>query len=102
METQRTRTRFVDIGSGDDLFGALGGTAVGTELARVVHGTYNEALPVAEMSIAQVRRRFGDLLDIHPEATGMLDGVSVDDDVIVQAGQVLLFVRPAGEKGGSR
>ena len=102
METQKTKKRIVDIGSGNDLFGDLGGSAVGTGVVRVVHGTYDEALPVAEMSIAQVRSRFGDLLDIHPEATGQLDGVPVGDDVIVQAGQLLLFVRPAGEKGGAR
>ncbi len=102
METQRTTTRIVNIGSGSDLFGELGGSAVGTGLATVIHGTYDEALPVAQMSIAQVRSRFGDLLDIDPEATGMLDGVPVDDQEVVQAGQVLLFMRPGGEKGGSR
>jgi hypothetical protein len=100
MEKQKTRARVADTGPGNDIFGELGAEPVEAGLATVIHGTYAEALPVAEMSIAQVRRRFGDLLDIHPEATAVLDGVPVADDTTVQAGQNLMFVRRAGEKGG--
>ena len=99
MERQRTTTRVADAGPGNDLFGELGANPSGGDLATVIHGTYAEALPVAQMSVAQVRRRFGDLLDIHPEATAVLDGVPVDDEAVVQAGQNLMFVRRAGEKG---
>ncbi len=86
-------------GPGDDLFGDLGGDAP-AGLATVVHGTYAETLPVAQMSIAQVRRRFRDLLDIHPEATAVIDGAPVDDETVVGQGQTLMFIRRAGEKGG--
>ncbi len=99
MERQRTTTRVADAGPGNNLFGELGANPAGGDLATVIHGTYAEALPVAQMSIAQVRRRFSDLLDIHPEATAVLDGVPVDDDAVVQAGQNLMFMRRAGEKG---
>jgi hypothetical protein len=100
MERERTQTRVTDTGPGNDLFGELGGSPAGDGLATVIHGTYAESLPVAQMSVAQVRRRFGDLLDIHPEATAVLDGAPVDDETTIQAGQSLMFVRRAGEKGG--
>ena len=100
MEKQKSKPRVTSAGPGNDLFGDLGGAPQDAELATVIHGTYVEALPVAEMSVAAVRRRFGDLLDIHPEATAVLDGVPADEDSTVQAGQSLMFVRRAGEKGG--
>lgn len=100
MEKQKTVTRVTNTGPGDDLFGELGGSPADGGLATVIHGTYAEALPVAQMSVAQVRRRFGDLLDIHPDATAVLDGVPVDDQATIEAGQNLMFVRRAGEKGG--
>jgi len=99
MEKQKTKQSLVAAGPGDDLFGELGAGSGVADLATVIHGTYVESLPVAEMSVAEVRRRFGDLLDIHPEATAVLDGAPADEDVTVQAGQSLMFVRRAGEKG---
>jgi len=99
MEKRKTTRRPAEAGPGSDLFGELGGSPPDGGLATVIHGTYAEALPVAQMSIAQVRRRFGDLLDIHPQATAVLDGVPVGEDATVRAGQSLMFVRRAGEKG---
>ena len=51
------------------------------------------------MTISQVRNRFQDRLDIHPEALAMLDGNPADEATTVQAGQTLMFIRPSGEKG---
>jgi hypothetical protein len=68
-------------------------------LVTVVHAPYAEALPVGEMSIAMVRDRFRDRLDIHPEAVAFVDGNPAGDDTIVHEGQRLMFMRPAGEKG---
>jgi hypothetical protein len=53
------------------------------------------------MNVSEVRRRFQDRLDIHPEAIALLDGNPVDDTTRVGAGQMLMFVRPSGEKGGA-
>lgn len=99
QERQRNVVRVTQAGPDGDLFGDLGGVPASPGLATVIHGTYAETLPVAEMSIAQVRQRFAELLDIHPEATAILDGAPVEDDALVQAGQNLMFVRRAGEKG---
>jgi hypothetical protein len=68
-------------------------------LASVSHGPFVEQLPVANLSVSQVRERFADRLDIHPEAVALLDGSPVDDAATVRAGQTLSFIRPAGEKG---
>jgi hypothetical protein len=70
-----------------------------TGLASVSHGPFVEQLPVANLSVSQVRERFADRLDIHPDAVALLDGDPVDDAATVRAGQTLAFIRPAGEKG---
>ena len=66
----------------------------------VIHGPYRQSLPVAEMPISEVRRRFQDHLDIHPEAVALVEGRPVDDSTRLRSGQTLMFVRPSGEKGG--
>jgi len=71
----------------------------GGGLAVVAHGPYSEALPVHGMSVEQIRRCFGDLLDLDPQSTPILDGQEARNDTVVRAGQVLLFTRRAGEKG---
>ena len=65
-------------------------------MVAVTHGIYRTELPVGEMSIAQVRSRFRDRLDIHPEARALLDGSPADEHTTLRAGQALTFVRPSG------
>lgn len=94
-EQQRPRVR--EHGGGGA--GGFGGDGGGGGTVDVAHGPYRESLPVAEMSVAEVRRRFQDMLDIHPEAVALVDGNEVDDATRLRAGQMLMFVRPSGEKG---
>ena len=68
-------------------------------MATVHHGAYVEQLPVANMTVGEVRERFRDRLDIHPEAQAVMGGSFVGDDRSVLAGEVVTFVRPAGAKG---
>jgi hypothetical protein len=69
-------------------------------LAVVGSGIYSERLPVGGLSVADIRQRFADRLDIDPSATAVLDGNAVDDEqTAVHTGQTLVFVRWAGEKG---
>ena len=68
-------------------------------MATVCHGPYIERLPVCNLTIGEVRSRFGDRLDIDPESQAVIDGNAVGDDTVVQADQLLTFVRKAGEKG---
>jgi hypothetical protein len=83
---------------------SIGGSSIGDDeggggLVTVLHAPYAEELPVGEMSVRQVRERFTDRLDIHPEAVAFVDGTQADDDTIVHEGQRLMFMRPSGEKG---
>jgi hypothetical protein len=65
----------------------------------VASGPYAYPLPVAGSTVGEVRTRFRDRLDIPPHSQATLDGVDVDDSTVVRAGQVLMFVQRAGEKG---
>jgi hypothetical protein len=65
----------------------------------VTSGIYAEQLPVGNSSVGEIRARFRDRLDIDPQSVAILDGRDVDDQTTVRAGQVLMFVRRAGEKG---
>ena len=71
-----------------------------SDLVTVASGPYAEQLPVANMTVGAVRARFRDRFDIDPRSQAVLGGHEVGDDIRVQPGQVLMFVRRAGEKGG--
>ena len=68
----------------------------------VASGPYAEELPIAGMSVGEVRRRFKDRFDIDEKSQGIVNGKSADEDVILKAGESLMFVRHAGEKGGQQ
>ena len=93
---QQERARITDDGLGGDDFFDIPENA---GMVSVSHGPYMEQLPVASLRVAQVRAHFADRLDIHPEAVALLDGDPVDDTTTLRAGQMLTFIRPAGEKG---
>jgi hypothetical protein len=79
-----------------------GGLFNGDDAPRLVtvnHGPYCEQLPVADMTVGEVRRRFRSRFDIDPQSQAILDGNVVGDDTVVRQGQVLIFSRKAGEKG---
>ena len=67
--------------------------------ATVAHGRYADQRPVACITVGEVRQRFADRLDLADGVTAILDGTEAADDVRVNAGQVLMFVRHAGVKG---
>jgi len=69
------------------------------QLVTVSSGPYAERLPVSDMIVGEIRRRFRDRLDIDPRSIAVVNGRDVDDDVVVTAGQVLTFMHRAGEKG---
>lgn len=71
----------------------------GAVMVTVAHGPYSEQLPVANMAVGEIRARYRDRFDIDPQSQGVVDGNEVGDDTVVRTGQVLMFVRKAGEKG---
>ena len=68
----------------------------------VSSGPYAESLPVGNMSVGEIRRRFRDRFDLDPNSQAVLDGNDVSDDTVVRPGQALMFTRRAGEKGWLR
>jgi len=68
----------------------------------VAAGPFTEALPVANMSVGEIRARFGPRFDIDDRAQAVLDGRDVNNDTVVRQGQVLMFTHRAGEKGIAR
>ena len=67
--------------------------------AMVACGPYMEHLPVGGMTVGAIRSRFGGRLDVDPLAQAMIDGTEADEDAVLRSGQLLTFVRKAGEKG---
>ena len=68
-------------------------------LATVGYGMYREDLPVDGLSVGQIREKYSNKFDMDEEAGAFVNGKPVSDDEIIEAGQVLLFTRKAGEKG---
>ena len=73
--------------------GSPGGTAT------VAAGLHHEQIPVANLTVGEIRRRYRDRFDIDPQSGAMIDGQEVDDDTILRDGQVLRFTHQAGRKG---
>lgn len=67
----------------------------------VIHGVYAHSLPLAGMSVKQARKELVNKMNIDPQATAVIDGNEANDNTILTEGQVLTFVKPAGEKGVS-
>ena len=99
-EETRQRTLLAGPGPGPGIWDQLAASGEDANpMATVAHGLHEELLPVVNLTVGEVRRRFSDRLDLDPAGTALLDGRPVDDDTTIAAGQTLMFVRRAGEKG---
>jgi hypothetical protein len=99
---ERTRSKRERLGSSGPALGLFGRDDPGGTQVTVSHGPYAESLPVASMSVGEVRSRYRDRFDIDPHCQAFVDGQEVGDDVLLRSGQHLLFMRRAGEKGAAR
>lgn len=72
-----------------------------TETVSISSGPYAEELPVGGMTVGGIRQKFSDRLDIAKQAQAILNGNPVADDIVVKAGEALMFIQHAGEKGAS-
>jgi hypothetical protein len=82
--------------------GGLGGPCADDDapaLVTISHGPYTEQLPVGNITVGEVRRRYRDRFDIDPRSTALVDGSEAGDDTALRPGQMLMFSRRAGEKG---
>lgn len=85
--------------SSGDLFGGGIFATTAREIATVTHGINNEQLPVAGLTVAQIRDQLGDRFDIDPDSDAFIQGNPVDDQTVLRTGQTLTFARKGGEKG---
>jgi hypothetical protein len=95
MEMTRTAHESPVVGGSDPFAGATDSGGAVT----VSHGPYCESLPVAGMTVGEIRARFADRFDLHPMSQAFVEGNEVGDDTRLTTGQMLSFMRRAGEKG---
>jgi hypothetical protein len=74
-------------------------TAVAERSVTVVHGVHAHEWPIVGMTVGQARGELAERMNIDPAAIAVVDGREVTDDTILAEGQVLNFVKHAGEKG---
>ncbi len=98
MLEQDRPIREEDHGAGPGGLGTMFGDDVGAGMVTVTHGLHQEQLPVANMTVGQIRQRLADRFDLG-DGRAQIDGRDVNDDVVVRPGQSLMFVHRAGEKG---
>ena len=70
-------------------------------LVSVVSSPFMERLPVAGMTVREIRARYRDRLEIDPRSQPVLHWLPVTEDTVVRGGQNLVFVRQSGEIGGN-
>lgn len=83
----------------DDTGGGFDSSDSPLGMVTVTHGLHQEQLPIAGMTVKDIRTKLTDRLDIDPDGRAQLDGENVDDKTVVKTGQNLMFVHRAGEKG---
>jgi hypothetical protein len=87
-------------GQGPSIFdGALDLTV--NQNVNISSGPYSEDLPVAGSTVGEIRQKFSEQFDIDAKAQSIVNGNVVGDDVVLKAGESLMFVRHAGEKGAT-
>ena len=66
---------------------------------KVIHGANDDEFEIAGATVQQVRANLVDAFNIPGDALAFVDGEQVDGNHILQATQVLEFVKAAGVKG---
>lgn len=66
---------------------------------KVIHGANDDEFGIAGATVQQVRANLVDAFNIPGDALAFVDGEQVDQNHILQEGQVLEFVKAAGVKG---
>lgn len=97
-EKERKQEKQATGGSPDGIFSGVPDPTVNLNV-HVSSGPYAEELPVAGTSVSGVRQKFADRFDIDPQSQAIVNGKRAGEDYILKAGESLMFVRHAGEKG---
>ena len=68
-------------------------------VVHVVSGVFSHSIPLAGLTVAEIRQGLTELMNIDTQAIPVVDGSPVEESTVLTAGQVLNFVRLAGEMG---
>lgn len=68
-------------------------------LISVSCGASSSNYPVVGRSVGFVKSTYKEILNINPEAEGIVNGTKVEDSYVMKSGDTLEFVRKAGTKG---
>lgn len=95
------RVRSSNYAGGPDAFSDEFATGTSTSEAdvHVVYGPYAHSAPLAGRTVRAARGDLQERMHIDPEAISVVDGSEVDEDFVLEEGQVLTFVKHAGERG---
>jgi hypothetical protein len=93
------RVRQQGLAAGPDPFSDEFTAAATTGRVEVIHGVYAHSLPLAGMTVRQARSELEERMNIAPDALAVVDGAETNENTVLREGQVLNFVKPAGEKG---
>jgi hypothetical protein len=66
---------------------------------RVIYGVHSLDANVAGRTVGEIRAALRQALNIGPQAVAVVDGQEVKESFVLQTGEILEFVRLAGEKG---
>jgi hypothetical protein len=66
---------------------------------RVIYGIHSLEAAIAGKTVTEVRKALSQALNIDPAAIAIINGQAAAGNYILQEGQILEFVRLAGEKG---
>jgi hypothetical protein len=69
------------------------------ETVRVIYGVHSLDVNIAGRSVGEIRAALRQALNISPQAVAVVDGRERLESYILQVGEILEFVRLAGEKG---
>lgn len=95
MEKQRKPSEGGDKLGGDP----FGGNNDKANTLLVCSDPHREQLPVVGMTVGEVMKQYAQQLEIHGDATPIVDGTEVDKNHKLGAGEMLMFIHKAGEKG---
>ena len=70
-----------------------------TTTIRVSCGANADRFPVSGKSVGQVSELLREVLNVDRMAQGIVNGRPVEDDYVLQSGDTLEFLKPAGRKG---
>jgi hypothetical protein len=97
---QRRRTREDRLPIGEGACGESEEAAIAADgRVQIVWGALTDDHEIVGMTVGEVRDIFQGPYNIAPEVEVILNGVATDADARMVAGDVLEFVRAAGEKG---